>query len=231
MSDVGTRIADIRERIDRALERAGRRGESVTVMAVTKTHPIDAVRSAVAAGISVIGENRVQEASEKIGAGPRDFSLHLVGHLQRNKAKTAAALFDCVQSIDKAATADALAKRCSDAGRTMEVFIEYNTTGEDAKSGVTSQAALFELVGRVCSIGALDLRGLMTIGPLTEDRKRVRAAFRSLAALARQTEDEFPDAGSLELSMGMSGDFEIAVEEGATMVRLGTALFGAREKR
>lgn len=231
MSDVETRVAEIRERIERALDRSGRAGESVAIMAVTKTHPIDAVRAAVSAGITLIGENRVQEASEKIGTGPRDFSLHLVGHLQRNKAKTAVTLFDCVQSIDKAATADALAKRCREADREMEIFIEFNTSGEEAKSGVTSTRALLDLVSHVRSTNALSLRGLMTIGPLTDDRDRVRDAFRSLASIGRRTEGEFPDIGTLELSMGMSGDFEIAVEEGATMVRLGTALFGARERQ
>jgi hypothetical protein len=199
-------------------------------MAVTKTHSLDAVRAAVGAGIHVIGENRVQEADAKLGPAPHDYQLHLVGHLQRNKAKTAAAVFDCVQSIDKPRTATELAKRCRQAGRRMQVYLEYNTSGEDAKSGVGSESDLMRLVDHVAGLSELDLRGLMTVGPLTSDTGEIRRSFRLLADRAEAVRRQDPAAyGSLELSMGMSGDFEIAVEEGSTMVRLGTVLFGRRD--
>ena len=227
--DVEERVRDVSSRIESALLRAGREPGAVTIMAVTKTHPYDAVLRAVDAGITVIGENRVQETEKKVPGDRSGYELHLVGHLQRNKAKRAVRLFDSVDSIDKAQTAGAIAGHCREMGKKMGVYVEYNTSGEAAKSGVSDPDALFTLLEEVLRYEELTLRGLMTVGPLTDDRDRLRSAFRTLFELAQRTEARFADCAPLELSMGMSGDFEIAIEEGATMVRLGTVLFGRRE--
>lgn len=231
VEDVSTRLAEVRRRINAAADRVGRRADEVTVMAVTKTHSQAAVRAAVEAGVRVIGENRVGEAQEKLGPAPHDYDLHLVGHLQRNKAKIAAAVFDCVQSIDKPETAATLARRCAGDGRAMRVYLEYNTSGELAKSGVESEGELLALAEAVLRHESLVFEGLMTVGPLTTDGGRVRRAFHLLYDLRERVLRNLPEIGGLELSMGMSGDFEIAVEEGATMVRLGTVLFGPRGDR
>jgi pyridoxal phosphate enzyme (YggS family) len=200
-------------------------------MAVTKTFARTEVETALAAGLDLFGENRVQEAQEKFIGLAGSFTLHLIGHLQRNKARTAASLFQCVQSIDKAETAEALSRQCVSLGRPMDVLLEYNASGEESKSGFRSRDELLRGLDAVGRLPALRVRGLMTVGPLTADRDRVRGAFSLLAGFFRDIRESRPDAFFDVLSMGMSGDFEIAVEEGSTMVRLGTALFGQRGVR
>jgi pyridoxal phosphate enzyme (YggS family) len=231
-------VERVRERIRRAAERAGRDPGSVRLMAVTKTHPLETVRAALAAGLSLFGENRVQEAAAKYDplvrspAGERGeapgFRLELIGHLQRNKARTAVELFAGVQSIDKIATAEVLDRHSAEAGRVTDVLLELNTSGEESKYGFTGEEELRHALPRIVSLAHLRLRGLMTVGPFTADEQRIRAAFRRLADLYRRLSAELPELRLDTLSMGMSGDFETAVEEGATMVRLGTVLFGAR---
>lgn len=227
-AELGRRIADVRERIARAAERAGRPADEVRLMAVTKTFPREVVERAMAAGLRLFGENRVQEAAAKYAGLTDACELHLVGHLQRNKAAAAAGLFACVQSIDKPETAMALARRCDALGRRMDVLVEFNTSGEATKSGVTDRDGLLACLDAVQGLPALRLRGLMTVGPLGADAPEVRRAFRLLARLFAEVRADRRPEGFDTLSMGMSGDFEAAVEEGATLVRLGTALFGAR---
>ena len=227
-SDLGSHVAGIRDRIAAAAVRAGREPSAVRLMAVTKTFPRPVVEAAMAAGLSLFGENRVGEAAAKYAGLADTCELHLVGHLQRNKAAAAAGLFACVQSIDKPGTAGELARHCAALGRRMDVLVEYNTSGEATKSGVTDRDSLFACLDAVQGLSALRLRGLMTVGPLGGDTLEVRRSFRMLRRLFEEVRaDRKPEAFDT-LSMGMSGDFEAAVEEGATLVRLGTALFGAR---
>jgi pyridoxal phosphate enzyme (YggS family) len=226
--DLGSRVAGIRDRIATAAARAGREASAVRLMAITKTFPRSVVEEALAAGLVLFGENRVGEASAKFAGLTGACELHLVGHLQRNKAAAAAGLFACVQSIDRPETAASLARHAAAAGRVMDVLIEYNTSGEASKSGVTDRDGLLACLDAVQALAALRLRGLMTVGPFGGDTLAVRRSFSLLHRLFEEVRaDRKPEAFDT-LSMGMSGDFEAAVEEGATLVRLGTALFGAR---
>jgi pyridoxal phosphate enzyme (YggS family) len=223
-------LLEVRERVARAAARAGRRPEEIRIMAVTKTFPEQVVRLAWEAGQRLFGENRVQEAEAKY-VRLRDLELHLIGHLQRNKARKAAELFAGVHSIDKIETAQALESACSALNRNMEVLLELNTSGEASKFGFESAEALRACVEPIQALPHLRLRGLMTVGPLTTELDRIRAAFKKLSELFRRLQGEYPQASLDTLSMGMSGDFEAAVEEGSTMLRLGSALFGPRENR
>jgi hypothetical protein len=229
---IAERVAAVRERIARAAERARRSPADVTLVAVSKTHPPDAVRAAFVAGVRDFGENRVQEAEPKIAAtsdlADAGARWHLVGHLQSNKARRAAALFGLVQSIDSVELAERLARAGEEGGRTVHGLVEVDVAGEASKFGLPEAeliAALRALRGRA----GLRLEGLMVLPPFLDDADAVRPFFRRL----RELRDRALGEGLLaagELSMGMSHDFEAAVEEGATMVRVGTAIFGERQK-
>jgi PLP dependent protein len=225
---VAARLSVVRGRVEAAARRAGRAPGSVTVMAVTKGFPLTAVREALSAGLSLFGENRVQEAEGKYAELAGQCTLHLIGHLQRNKARPASALFSCVQSIDKVETARALSERCVERGRNIEILLELNTSGEASKSGFLSATELLLGLEQISVLPGLKPRGLMTVGPLTDDAGRVRAAFSSLRLLFEQVRSGGSRPDFDTLSMGMSGDFETAIEEGSTLVRIGTALFGHR---
>lgn len=227
MEPLADRLARIRARIAAALDRAGRAAGSVRLLAVTKGHPAATVREALALGLSELGESRVQEAERKIreaGAGPR---WHLVGHLQSNKARKAAELFSEIHSVDSAALADELARRAAAIGRSPLCYVEVNTSGEASKHGVPPEGA-HDLLRRLRGLEPLRLAGLMTIGPLHGGPDGARAAFRSLARIRDEARQDGILDGPAGLSMGMSDDFEIAIEEGATIVRIGSALFGER---
>jgi hypothetical protein len=232
------RLRAVRERIARAAARAGRRLDEVTLVGVAKKHPASAVVETVQAGLACVGESYVQEAAEKIPAvGARLAVLgldaprwHLVGRLQRNKARHAAPLFDVVESLDSAALGDELDRRAAALGRRLEVLFQVNLSGEAQKGGVAPEA-LAALVDASAAWRALVPVGLMTIPAASEDPERARPVFARLRELLART-PALPGGGRMrELSMGMSADFEVAVEEGATLVRVGTALFGAREAR
>jgi pyridoxal phosphate enzyme (YggS family) len=220
----------IRDTIALHLARAGRKAGEVELMAVTKSFPRRAADMALEAGLRLLGENRVQEAEGKFGEQPlpAPIDLHLIGHLQTNKAKKAAALFGCVQSIDKFETAAELDRHARALGKKIRVLLELNTSGEASKSGYPDRAALLADLEKIRGLTGLEAAGLMTVGPLGGDERSVRGAF----ALLRSVFDEIrsrPGAGGFTvLSMGMSLDFGWAVEEGATLVRIGTALFGER---
>lgn len=215
---VKERLERVEERIARAAARAGRRREEITLIAVTKTFPAEAIREAYEAGLRDFGENYVQEFEAKRPqvadlAGAR---FHLIGHLQSNKAKRAAELFDSIQTVDTVK----LARRLNECGRKLEVMIEVRLSEEATKSGVEPER-LDELVAALGGMEHLELRGLMTMPPWFEDPERARPYFARLRELAARF--------SLPcLSMGMSDDFEVAIEEGATHIRVGTALFGPR---
>ena len=229
LSHFRERLDEIRGRIQAAAERSSRPGSAVTLIAVTKTVPAEVVAGAVSEGLTDLGENRVQEAESKVASVGRDgVRWHLIGHLQSNKAGKAVALFDRIHSVDGADIAEALARRATAAGLRLPVMIEVNVSGEATKFGVRP-ADLAPLAERVAGLPGLSLDGLMTIGAPVEEPEQARADFARLRGLrdetARRIGRPLP-----ELSMGMSGDFEVAVEEGSTMVRVGSALFGLRER-
>jgi hypothetical protein len=233
--DAATRLAAVRERIARAAARAGRRPEEITLIGVAKRKPAEAVAAAAAAGLTHAGENFVQEARVKIPRvaallGPRAASLrwHFVGRLQTNKAKLAASLFDQVESLDRLELALALDRHAAAAGRTLDVLIQLNLCAEPQKGGVTPDE-LGELVLGVQKHAHLRLRGLMTVPAASADPEASRPIFARLRALRDTLCGRVSGLTLPELSMGMSADLEVAIEEGATSVRVGTALFGARE--
>ena len=222
--DLVDRLAAVRETIDRSLARAGRR-QSVTIVAVTKTHPPDAVRQALAAGLSDVGENRVQEAIEKQDAlSGIPVRWHLIGTLQRSKARLITGRFALIHSVDRADLATDIARRAP-AGSRQRVLLQVNCSAEPQKGGVEPQQ-LPKLIDDVLALPALELRGLMTMAAFDAGEPELRRTF----AMLRRLRDEGEQRGVAlpELSMGMSGDYPIAVEEGATLVRLGTILFGER---
>jgi pyridoxal phosphate enzyme (YggS family) len=231
-AELSARLAAVRERIARAAARAGRRPEDVTLVGASKRQPAEAVAALVAAGLAHCGESFVQEAREKIprvtallGAGrPR---WHLIGRLQRNKAKLAAELFDVVEVIDRPELAQALDAHAAAAGRTLDVLLQVNVSGEAQKGGVAPQR-LAELAHAVAGLPRLRLCGLMAIPQATERPEQARPAFVRLRELRDGLCASEPGLTLPALSMGMSADFEVAIEEGATIVRVGTALFGAR---
>ena len=229
MIDLKDNIARVQERIAEACRRVGRRPEDVKLVAVSKTVPPDRIRAAYDAGLRDFGENRVQEANAKRAAlSDLTVTWHLVGHLQTNKAKLARELFHCVHSLDSLRLAQKLDEAAVCSGDRLPVLIEVNLGEEQTKSGVREQdvLALAEQVGR---LRTLELSGLMVLPPFLEDPEQARPFFRRLRELARTIESaSLPGVSMRELSMGMSHDFEVAIEEGATMVRIGTAIFGRR---
>jgi len=229
MTEISRNVARVRERIAAAARRAGRNPDEVTLVAVTKGVGLDRVLEAVACGVTHIGENRVQEAAAKFPHLPPGVVRHMVGHLQRNKAKMAVRLFDLIHSLDSLRLAEELNRRALEAGRVMDVLVQVNVSGEPTKYGLSPEE-VEALVENMASLPGLRLRGLMTIAPIVEDPEQARPYFRRL----RQLGDVILSAATdlklerLELSMGMTDDFEIAVEEGATIVRIGRAIFGLR---
>ncbi len=233
-SSVVKNLSEVRERIAAAARRAGRRPEDIALMAVSKTFPPEAIREAYHAGQRLFGENRVQEFAEKAGAlnDLAEAEWHLIGHLQSNKAAKAAELFAAVDSVDSLRLAEKLNAAAQKADKRLTVLIEVNVGGEAAKSGVAPDSSeLEQLLLAVQRLNALQLRGLMTIPPFTEDPQQARPFFRRLRELRDQIGARHLPAISLDvLSMGMSHDFEVAIEEGSTCVRVGTAIFGERTK-
>jgi pyridoxal phosphate enzyme (YggS family) len=227
---IAERVAAVRDRIARAAERASRPPADVTLVAVSKTHPPEALRAAFAAGVRDFGENRVQEAEPKIAATPdlAGARWHLVGHLQSNKARRAAALFGLVQSIDSVEIAERLARAGEEAGRPVRGLVQVDLAGEATKFGLP-EAELLPALAALRGLPGLRLEGLMLLPPFLEDPEAVRPFFRRLQALRDRALGEGLLAKG-ELSMGMSHDFEAAVEEGATLVRVGTAIFGERQR-
>jgi pyridoxal phosphate enzyme (YggS family) len=223
-------IAAIRERIIQAAERSGRQSEDVKLVAVSKTADAGAVREAIKAGLRIFGENRVQEARDKIAilrfeASNQNLEWHLLGHLQRNKAKYAVGLFELIHSVDSVALADELQRQADKAGRAQRILVEVKLSEEDTKAGV-AEKDLWALLEHIKGLKDLALEGLMMMPPFFGNPEEARPYFRRL----RELRDELQNNGFNlpELSMGMSNDFEVAIEEGATLVRVGTAIFGGR---
>jgi len=230
---ISENLAGVRERIAAAANRAGRNPADVALMAVSKTFPAEAIREAYAAGQRLFGENRVQEFADKSAALTQlDAEFHLIGHLQSNKAARAAELFTAVDSVDSLGLARKLDTAAAKANRRLIVLIEINVGGEAAKSGVALDSAeLEELLTAAADLQHLQFSGLMTIPPFTEDPEGARRYFRRLRELRDDIAARHLRGISMDvLSMGMSHDFEVAIEEGATCVRVGTGIFGERKK-
>ncbi|HLW59933.1 MAG TPA: YggS family pyridoxal phosphate-dependent enzyme [bacterium] len=225
MAEIGANVARVRARIAEAVQRCGRRPEGVQLIAVTKTVGVDRIREAVACGLRVLGENRVQEARAKVPEVGGGVSWHLIGGLQRNKVKDALRLFQAIHSVDSLELAEEISRRGAQrGGDPVGVLIEVNISGESQKHGIAPGEAE-GLVSRVMRLPGLRLRGMMGMAPLVETAEAARPFFRQLRELRDRIREALPDCGLDELSMGMTNDFEVAIEEGATMIRVGRALF------
>jgi pyridoxal phosphate enzyme (YggS family) len=221
-------LSGIQKRIESACARSGRDPDSVMLLAVSKGMPPEVVAEAIGANQVFFGENKIQEAKAKIPQCSSRARWHFIGHLQSNKCRDAAHLFEMIHSVDSLVLAEELNKWCDKMGKRMPVLLEINVAGEATKFGFKPEAVL-EQLDRINALPRLELHGLMTIAPWTPDPEKVRPAFRRLRELKTRCEEKL-GASMPHLSMGMSGDFEAAIEEGATMVRIGTALFGPRPK-
>lgn len=222
MADITDRLARLTSRINEACHKAGRAPSEVSLVAVTKTLSADTVRAGLSAGLTVFGENYIQEAQAKINEINSSAVWHFIGHLQTNKAKYAVRLFDLIHSVDNIKLARELNKRAGSAGRVIPILVQINISGEESKSGVSKDQAE-ELIHEVLEFPHLKTRGLMTVPPFFEKPDLVRPYFKALRELKEKIGPPL-----IDLSMGMTGDFEVAIEEGATIIRVGTAIFGPR---
>ena len=229
MAPFSENLAQINARIEAAAARSGRSDREVKLVAVSKTHPVSVLREAIDAGITVFGENKVKEAEDKIAEmGRESAEWHLIGHLQSNKARKAVRLFDVIHSVDSIELADRLERICTEEGRDeLPILVQVDLAGEETKSGVP-EGELTELAVFLKGCERLKFDGLMVLPPFFDDPEATRPYFKRLRAIRDELTEQgyFPTGG--ELSMGMSHDFEVAIEEGATIVRVGTAIFGTR---
>ena len=229
--NVADNIRHVRESMAEAARRSGRPVSAIRLMAVTKTVDDDRILDAIRSGVEIIGENYVQEAKRKIEKLGKSGEWHLIGRLQTNKAKYAVHLFDMIHSVDRLELAAELDRRARAAGRVIPILIEVNVSGEESKSGIPRSAAL-ELVRRVAPMENLSLQGLMTMPPWSDDPEESRPYFRALRELREKIMGEgIPRVEMRELSMGMTDDYVVAVEEGATIIRLGRGIFGERKQK
>ncbi|MCD6249099.1 MAG: YggS family pyridoxal phosphate-dependent enzyme [candidate division Zixibacteria bacterium] len=219
-------LMELRGRIAEACEQYDRDADDISILAVTKRFPASVVQTVVAAGLTDIGESRIQEAGDKIAELGTIARYHLIGHLQTNKVKKAVALFDVIQSVDSFKLAEEINRRIGEVGRTIECLVQVNVSGEENKFGISPESAI-ELMEKIHQLPSIDQVGLMAIGPLTDDETRIRESFQTARLLFQQGRDLFGDSFDT-LSMGMSDDFTLAIAEGSTMIRVGTGLFGSR---
>lgn len=231
MGTVANNLRRLKQEIESAAARAGRYPQDLVLVAVSKKMPVEVISEAIQAGQFDFGENRIQEAKAKIPLVSNPVRWHMIGHLQRNKAKDAVRLFDLIQSVDSMALAREINHRAEELGKIQDILLQVNTSGEAQKSGCTV-AELTGLAEGLEDLTSVRLQGLMTIGPLTANEKGIRASFRSLKTAFDQLAGTDRGADRMKyLSMGMSGDFAIALEEGANMLRIGTAIFGPRTEK
>ncbi|MBI5182868.1 MAG: YggS family pyridoxal phosphate-dependent enzyme [Nitrospinae bacterium] len=230
-ADIAENLERIRDRIRSATERIGRDTQEVKLVAVTKSVEPSRIKEAISYGVKICGENRVQEAKEKIEEIGHSVSWHLVGHLQGNKVKYIFDLFDLIHSVDTLPLAREISKSAQKRGRTIDILIQINLSGEGSKHGVKGEKTL-DLIKEISLLQNISIRGLMTIPPLSEDPEDSRIYYRELMDKKREIEREVIEGVVMkEISMGMSSDFEVAIEEGATLVRVGTAIFGERQNK
>lgn len=228
MQQVGYNLERLRQSINDTCRSAERRPEDITLVAVTKTFPAEIIELAISAGVGIIGENRVQEALEKYPLiGPK-VQWHLIGHLQSNKTKKAVEIFSLIHSVDSVDLAREVGHRAVQSGKIQEVLLEVNTSGELQKYGF-DPGEVFKDLGKIKDIEGIKVLGLMTVGPLTDDTDKVRSSFRMLKKIFDEIKlQAIPNIEMKHLSMGMSGDYRVAIEEGSTMIRVGSAIFGSR---
>ncbi|GHU88751.1 YggS family pyridoxal phosphate enzyme [Spirochaetia bacterium] len=232
MTAFAEKLKVIEERIAQACIRSGRNRVDIALMGVSKFHALDQIEEAWDGGIRLFGESRVQEAEEKfVGFKPAHSGteLHMIGSLQRNKVKTAVSLFDCIQSVDRESIIGELGKYAVERKTPLKVLLELHT-GEESKAGFPDEESLLRAAEQALAFPGLVLAGLMTMAPYTNDTDLIRRSFRTLVGAQKKLSREFPGSDWSCLSMGMTNDFEIAIEEGATLLRIGTALFGERQR-
>ena len=228
MRSIEENIKDVWSRIEKTGEKADKGKEDIKLVVVTKTVEPARIKEAINCGIQIIGENRVQEAESKFGQITEKVERHLVGHLQTNKAKKAVELFDFIQSVDSLRIAEEISRRASQRGEVMSVLVEVNTSGEETKFGIEPDQVL-PLLQSISPLEGIKIKGLMTIGLFSDDPEDTRPCFKKLKAIFDQLKEEsIPNVEMTYLSMGMTSDFEVAIEEGSNMVRVGTAIFGPR---
>jgi len=216
----------INEKIKKAALKANRNPEEIKLVAVTKTATIEQIKEAINAGVKIIGENKVQEAKEKYQILTADTEWHLVGHLQTNKVKYAIEIFDCIQTVDSIKLAKEIDKRSLQFGKTTNVLVEVNVSGEESKYGIKPEE-VEPFLKEISEFSRIRVRGLMTIAPIEEDKEVVRPYFRKLRELSKEIKSKNIKNVKMDyLSMGMTDDFEVAIEEGANMVRIGRGIFG-----
>jgi hypothetical protein len=230
VSQVAAALRGVRERIDAAASRAGRDPEGITLVAVSKSHPPSVIREAMAAGQRDFGENRVQEAAAKYKELGTEVRWHFVGRLQRNKVKDLVGWVDLIHSVDRPELAAEIGSRATAAGAPQEVLAEVNVSGDPGRGGVMAED-LPPLLEAVATVEGIRVTGLMAMAPIVSSPEGARPYFRRLARLRDEAATRFPQLGIHHLSMGMSQDYEVAVEEGATLVRVGEAIFGRRPGR
>jgi pyridoxal phosphate enzyme (YggS family) len=226
--ELADRLADIQQRMAAACTRAGRAVDAVQLLAVSKTHPPETVDKAIDLGLTLFGENRVQEAKAKIPRCSSRATWHMIGHLQSNKVRDAVELFSMIEGVDSLRIAQEISNRAGQADKTLPLLLEVNVGGEASKSGYAPEALLAE-VKKLAALPNISVRGLMTVPPWKPMADQVRPFFAKARELKEQCEQILGNPLP-HLSMGMSGDFEVAIEEGATLIRVGTALFGERKK-
>ena len=233
MNSIENNLKEILQKIESAEQKYNRTKGTVKLLAVSKFHPVEAVEKAISAGHLLFGENRVQEAVAKftdINSFNKDVELHIIGQLQTNKVKKAVTVASCIESVDRIDLLKEIQKQCEKINKKIKILFEVNTA-EDSKSGFKNYEDLYEAV-KYCADGNtpfVEPIGFMTMAPLTDDEVLIRKSFSSLRKLSEKLQTEFPMFNFSELSMGMSNDYEIAIEEGSTEVRIGTAIFGERE--
>jgi pyridoxal phosphate enzyme (YggS family) len=228
MSGIEDNIKDIRSRIEKAAKKTDRGAEEIKLVAVSKTVEPEKINQAIRCGIDIIGENRIQEAEAKFKEITEKVEKHLVGHLQTNKAKKALELFDFIQSVDSERIAKEISKRASEMGKVMDVLIEVNTSAEETKFGIEPDQAQ-SFIETISRLEGIKIKGLMTIGLFTDNPEETKPCFKKLKELYERIKSaNVPNVDMRYLSMGMTSDFEVAIEEGSNMVRVGTGIFGAR---
>ena len=228
MARIDENIKNIRSRIEKAAEKSGREGEKIELVAVSKTVEAGRINEAIRCGIQIIGENRVQEAEGKFKEITEPVVKHLVGHLQTNKAKKAVELFDFIQSVDSERIANEISRRALDHGKAMDVLVEVNTSAEETKFGIEPEEAL-PLIETIAGLEGIKIKGLMTIGLFSDNPEDTRPCFKRLKTFFEEVKAaNIPGVEMKHLSMGMTSDFEVAIEEGSNMVRVGTGIFGLR---
>ena len=228
MVDVAGNYRKVLDRINEAAARGGRDPQTIKLLGASKSQPVDRIRAAIEAGVRLFGENYVQEAQAKKAAIRESVEWHMIGRLQRNKVKIAVDLFDLIESVDSLGLARELDQEGKKRGRVVRAFVEVNLAGEESKSGIAREqvAALLEEAGK---LSHLRIEGLMAVPPMRENPEDARSYFRALRELSAELEaKKIPNVDLKELSMGMTHDFPVAIEEGATLVRIGTAIFGPR---